>query len=236
MAAERDDTGCGRRRGHPCSRRDVLKQVGIVGAAAVVPLEILVSVAQAAPGESRPAVTGQASPTVPETRDTLMAAETVTLAAIVARLIPTDEHGPGAAEARAARYIDRALGRGLASFRQAYASGLAAVESYAQASKGAPFAKLPAQDQDDVLHDMENNTAPGFTPDSSTFFSLLWTHTIQGTFCDPYYGGNASFVGWDLIGYPGVRVFVSADEQRMGITLAPNHRSAYDHPMFSKGL
>jgi hypothetical protein len=37
------------------------------------------------------------------------------------------------------------------------------------------------------------------------FFNLIRTHTIQGTFSDPFYGGNANFVGWDLIGYPGAR-------------------------------
>ena len=32
---------------------------------------------------------------------------------------------------------------------------------------------------------------------------------------DPYYGGNANFVGWDLIGYPGVRRRVTPADQRM---------------------
>ena len=32
---------------------------------------------------------------------------------------------------------------------------------------------------------------------------MVRTHTLQGTFGDPYYGGNANFVGWDLIGFPG---------------------------------
>ena len=45
------------------------------------------------------------------------------LDAIVARLIPTDANGPGATEARAAHYIDRALGGALASSRQAYTVG-----------------------------------------------------------------------------------------------------------------
>ena len=60
------------------------------------------------------------------------------------------------------------------------------------------------------------------------------THTIQGTFCDPFYGGNDNFVGWDLLGYPGVRTIVTADEQKMGITLTPNHKSAYDYAMFNR--
>ena len=65
---------------------------------------------------------------------------------------------------------------------------------------------------------MEANVAVGFVPDSATFFTLVRAHTIQGTFCDPYYGGNANFVGWDLIGYPGVRLAVTANDQRLDAT------------------
>ena len=34
-------------------------------------------------------------------------------------------------------------------------------------------------------------------------------HTIQGILSDPFYGENANFIGWDLIGYPGTRMGVS---------------------------
>ena len=142
--------------------------------------------------------------------------------------------GPGATEARAAHYIDRALGGALASSRDAYRNGLAALDEYARTSKGAPFARLTPANQDAVLTDLESNVATGFTPDAATFFNLMRAHTIQGTFCDPYYGGNASFVGWDLIGYPGIRLGVSAAEQQLDPRLSPTHRSAYDHAMFSK--
>ena len=84
------------------------------------------------------------------------------------------------------------------------------------------------------MTDMEAGVATGFVPNSSGFFNLLRTHTIQGTFSDPYYGGNANFVGWDLIDYPGVRTAVSADQQRLDADLEPNHRSAYDSRMFTK--
>jgi gluconate 2-dehydrogenase gamma chain len=164
----------------------------------------------------------------------LNATEFETLKAIAARLVPTDANGPGATEAQAAGYIDRALASALASSRSGYAEGLAAVEQYAQTAKGASFAKLSPKDQDAVLTDMEENRATGFTPNSSTFFDLVRSHTLQGMFCDPYYGGNANFVGWDLLGYPGVRTAVSPDQQRIGIQLAPNHKSAYDYEMFTK--
>ncbi len=203
------------------SRRDLLKRAGVVGAATALPWSLIVPVqAPAAPQEPF---------------ETLTATETETLEAIVARLIPSDENGPGAAEARAAHYIDRALAGALAASRDAYSVGLEAVNRYAEVSRGARFSELTAADQNAVLSEMESNEATGFTPDSATFFSLLRAHTIQGTFCDPYYGGNVSFVGWDLIGYPGIRTVVTAEDQRMDESPAANHRSAYDYPMFTKG-
>ena len=66
-----------------------------------------------------------------------------------------------------------------------------------QSTKGDSFARLSAADQDAVLGDVERNAATGFSQ-SSAFFNLVLAHTIQGTFCDPHYGGNANFVGWDL--------------------------------------
>jgi gluconate 2-dehydrogenase gamma chain len=156
--------------------------------------------------------------------DVLTSGESDILEAVCARLIPTDEHGPGAREAKAARYIDRALAGFLASSREAYTAGLADIDRRAIASYGASFPRLSDANQDEVLKAIE----------ATSFFALVRTHTIQGTFCDPFYGGNADFVGWDLLGYPGVRTIVTAGEQRMGITLTPNHKSAYDYGMFNK--
>lgn len=166
----------------------------------------------------------------------LTAAEADMLDAVVARLIPTDANGPGAAEARAVHFIDRALGGALASSRDAYSSGLAALDRHAQSSRGKPFTALAAADQDAVLTDVESGKATGFAGGSAAFFALVLNHTRQGTFGDPYYGGNANFVGWDLLGYPGVRTMVTAaDQQRLEKNeLKPNHKSAYDYDAFTK--
>ena len=208
------------------SRRDLFKQVGLAGAVAAF---------SGAPAVDTAVAQTPAPVAAPrrEALETLTAAEADMLEAIVARLIPTDENGPGAAEARAAHYIDRALVGPLRSARGAYAAGLAALDAYAQTAKGAPFTKLSAQDQDTVLTDIEKNVAGGFSPNASTFFNLVRAHTIQGTFCDPYYGGNANFVGWDMIGYPGLRMVVTEGEQRMGERAKPIRQSAYDDAMFS---
>lgn len=212
--------------GQVLSRRDLLKSAGIVGAAVALPLPVL----------SRLEAQPQALAPTAEPVATLSATESETLKAIVARIIPADENGPGALEARADRYIDRGLGGALAASRPVYTAGLAQVDAYAQSSKGAPFAKLSPSDQDAVLADMQDNRATGFTGHSSDFFDLLRTHTIQGTFADPFYGGNANFIGWDLIGYPGARILVTAADQRAATKPKPNHKSAYDYGMFSKGV
>jgi gluconate 2-dehydrogenase gamma chain len=222
MASEIDDTP------RDLSRRSLFRQVGAAGAAAAMsgaPLATSPIPAQAQ--HAMPAAAAQL-----EALETLTASEADTLEAICARLIPSDENGPGAAEARAAHYIDRALTGPLRASRDAYAAGLAAIDVYAQSAKGAPFAKLSPRDQDAVLTDMEKNVATGFMPNAATFFNLVRTHTIQGTFCDPYYGGNANFVGWDLIGYPGLRMAVGEDEQRMGVPKAVR-KSAYEDAMFT---
>jgi gluconate 2-dehydrogenase gamma chain len=209
----------------------LLKRAGLVGAAAMAtPMGTLVP----SPAVAQSPAQGQSVIGRGRVWETLSAAEAETLEAITARLIPSDANGPGALEAQAARYIDRALGGALASSHDAYRSGLAAIDGYARLSKGSPFAKLSAADQDAILRDMEGNAASGFVPDAATFFNLVRAHTIQGTFCDPYYGGNTDFVGWDLIGYPGVRLAVTPNEQRLDPRLTPTHRSAYEHAMFSR--
>ena len=83
---------------------------------------------------------------------------------------------------------------------------------------------------------MEAGTATGFTGSSAAFFNMVLNHTHQGTFGDPYYGGNANYAGWDLLGYPGVRTMVSAaDQQKLEKhELKSNHRSAYDYESFTK--
>lgn len=220
---------------HVFSRRDLLRAGLASAAVAATPAAALpyAEIVSPAPESSPANATAQAPLQAQEPLQTLSATESATLAAIVARLIPTDANGPGATEAKAAHYIDRALGGALASSRPAYAAGLAAVDEYARSTKGASFGTLSPADQDAVLTDMESGAATGFT---AAFFDLLRNHTLQGMFCDPYYGGNANFVGWDLLGYPGVRTAVSPDQQRMGIEPAPNHKSAYDYEMFTKAI
>jgi gluconate 2-dehydrogenase gamma chain len=196
------------------TRREMLQQLGA-----------LIGVAAGFPIAGRAQARSLGLPAVGEALISLTSSEAETLRAIIARIIPADEHGPGALEARADRFIDRALAGALKNQRDAYSTGLAAIENQAQSTKGMPFAKLSASDQDAVLTAMQANP----------FFNLVRTHTIQGTFSDPFYGGNENFIGWNLIGYPGARIAVSASLQRMDVKPEPSNKSAYDYGMFNKG-
>ena len=200
------------------SRRDLLKQLGMAGAAAAAMPELNRVL------QFQRSVTAMQQPSLPDAAPSVLSgAELATLTAVCARIIPTDENGPGATEARAAAYIDRSLGGWLAPLREAYASGIATIEEAAQTKARRSFTELSSREQDEVLTAVED----------SPFFALVRAHTIQGTFCDPAYGGNANFVGWDLLGYPGLRLAVAPDDQRMGARLKPARRSAYDYAMFS---
>lgn len=214
------------------SRRDLLKRAGLAGVAITIPVPAVPAVREVPGVHAVPEVPAQSARREPI--ENLTAHEADMLEAICARIIPTDGNGPGAREARAAHYIDRALGGALSGSKAAYTAGLAAFDVYCRSSRRAPFTELSTRDQDSVLIDVETGAATGFVGSSGVFFAMVRTHTLQGTFGDPYYGGNFNFIGWDMIGYPGVRTNVSADDQRLGAKLTPNHQSAYDNSMFTK--
>lgn len=156
----------------------------------------------------------------------LTAAQRKTLEAFVDRLAPKDELGPGAVECGAANYIDRQLAGYLAAEKEALTAGLAAVDAYARAAHGAPLAELNADQKDAVLAAVENGSAAEVA-NARAFFTRVRRLTLEGMFGDPYYGGNTNFAGWDLIRYPGPRLAVAAEDQRMTTPAKPYRNSAY---------
>lgn len=139
-------------------------------------------------------------------------AEALIVAAAVARIVPSDDSGPGAKEAGVVIYIDRQLAGPYGRDAHRYTKGpfvedaprefghqgkATPGEIYHQGLQGLKGldARSPAE-QDEALRAMEN------TP----FFGLLRQHTIEGMFCDPAHGGNADLVGWQLVGFPGPRM------------------------------
>jgi gluconate 2-dehydrogenase gamma chain len=148
-------------------------------------------------------------------KEVLTSAERQCLEAVVSRIIPAGPDGPGALEAGCALYIELALGDAYQSLRKDYGSGLAALDARAISSGAKSFAALNTTEQERILSDFEQNAGVGGHGDGAAFFELVRRHTLEGMFGDPTYGGNANFAGWDLIGYPGPRMFVSPEMQNM---------------------
>ena len=228
------------------SRRDLLRTAGAAGAAALIPDAVGAVTEETSTTEAAAAGEGQAGSLAPS--DTaplaagpltnLTARETEILSAMVDRLIPTDELGPGALDAGVIQYIDRALSEAESDAADEYRSGLAALDAYSRYTRGGPFIDLSTIDQDSVLIDVQLGAATGagvgFVGSSGSFFNMVKSHTWQGMFGDPKYGGNVGFAGWDLIDYPGVRLGLSAEDQRSleADQLDPVRRSAYDFSIF----
>ncbi|WP_454622019.1 gluconate 2-dehydrogenase subunit 3 family protein [Bradyrhizobium cenepequi] len=157
--------------------------------------------------------------------------EAATVEAIVDRLVPADELGPGGKDAGCAVFIDRQLAgpygrndglymegpfpsnalatQGLQSPltpREQYRQGLAALtRACREAYGGRVFPQLSAEEQDRVLASMEKGELELHEFDSKMLFGAMLANTMEGFFADPIYGGNRDMCGWKLIGFPGVR-------------------------------
>jgi gluconate 2-dehydrogenase gamma chain len=150
--------------------------------------------------------------------------QAATIAAFAERLFPGAPGKPGAREAAVLNYIDLALAGAYADLQDVYRRGLAHLDAYCRATHKEPFVRLDAARQDRVIAALEDGSATGFTwPTAQEFFTTVRTHTIEGMFADPLYGGNRDFAGWRLVGFPGAQpVFTSSDLQsRQAFTRAP---------------
>src|SRR4029453_873585 len=130
--------------------------------------------------------------------------DAATVAAFTERLLPGAPGQPGAREANVLNYIDLALAGAYADQQDFYRRGLGALDAYSPATNGKPFAELAAAQQDAVITALEEGKASGFSwPSAQAFFNTVRTHTMEGLFADPVYGGNKDFAGWRLVGFPG---------------------------------
>jgi len=150
--------------------------------------------------------------------------DAATVLAFTERLMPGAPGMPGARDADVLNYIDLALAGAYADQQDFYRRGLAQLEAFCQQAHQASFARLDAARQDAVIEALEAGKAGGFTwPTAQAFFNTLRTHTMEGMFADPVYGGNKDFAGWRLVGFPGAQpLFTTADMQsKEAFTRAP---------------
>jgi gluconate 2-dehydrogenase gamma chain len=141
--------------------------------------------------------------------------DAATIAAFTERLMPGAPGKPGARDAGVLNYIDLALAGAYADLQDFYRRGLAQLEAHCRKTYRDSFVRLGTARQDEVIRTLEEGKAAEFTwPTAQEFFNTIRTHTMEGMFADPIYGGNKDFAGWRLVGFPGAQpVFTAADMQ-----------------------
>jgi gluconate 2-dehydrogenase gamma chain len=201
---------------HDASRRAFLVRAAVsAGAAAgagLVPDAIAQNHDQM---EGAPAAPGAQHPSGSEHGAFFNHADAATMAAFTERLMPSAPDKPGARDADVLNYIDLALAGAYVELQDFYRRGLAQLEAYCRSTYKEPFVRLNSEQQDEVITALEEGKASGFVyPTAREFFGTLRTHTMEGMFADPIYGGNRDFAGWRLVGFPGAQaVFTPTDLQ-----------------------
>jgi gluconate 2-dehydrogenase gamma chain len=96
---------------------------------------------------------------------------------------------------------------------EVYRKGLPQLQAYANKTYHNNFEKLPPEQQDQILKDMEDDKLSDMKePSGTALFSRLINDTTNGFLSDPGYGGNKDMLGWKLIGYPGAQRAYPPDE------------------------
>jgi len=212
-------------------RRDVLKGLGVTGAAAGfvatnIPPEIDEARAQPAaePHDHAAARNNEAT----DAFRFFTPPEAATVVALVDTLIPKDEVGPGGVETGVPIFIDRELngayGRGARMYLNGpfgegtpsqgyqlplppadlYRVGIADLNAWCTRTRGGKtFDQLPTADRSAALKEVEAGTAEFAQVPPRTFFRILLQNTMEGYFADPMYGGNRNAAVWKMIGFPG---------------------------------
>jgi gluconate 2-dehydrogenase gamma chain len=220
-------------------RRIFLKQVAtVVGAA---PLSLGPTAGMAATAPASEGAAAQNSAPIEHAWRYFNGDEARALEATVARIIPTDDTGPGATEAGVAVFIDLQLagawGDGAHLYRdppflagtaqqgyqlaftpaEMFRLGFAKLDESARKAHGAAFADLTAQQQDELLALAEQGKLDFGELPSAAFFGALLDLVMEGFFSDPIYGGNRGKIGWKLVGFPGVHASYANDIERHGV-------------------
>jgi gluconate 2-dehydrogenase gamma chain len=213
---------------HPghVTRRSLLASAALLIMTSGVSARVVTKVLPWQPNEAYPV-----PPVIPGGYLFFTPTEAKTVDAIVERLIPTDELGPGAKDSGVTTFIDRQLTgpygghdwlymqgpfasnplptQGLQSPlvpRQQYRLGLAALDAYCKATfSGKSFVQLSGDEQDKLLGGMEKGDIKFENFASRMLFGAVYANAMEGFFADPIYGGNRDMAGWKLIGFPGVR-------------------------------
>lgn len=144
---------------------------------------------------------------------TLTPAEGAAMRALAAQIIPSEDDAPGAEEAGAVYFVDRALRHPYFVDRGALIrAGLANLDARARTvdERATGFASLGSAEQRQLVRQIARDP----------FFAAARMLVVVGVLADPSYGGNRDHAGWKLLGIDHQPAYVPPfgwyDAQRAG--------------------
>ncbi len=161
------------------TRREAIKTIGVgVGVIASLPVLANGAAAQELASHHHPsaqaAATAKNGPlkffTEPENRTVIEMSE---------RIIPADDHSPGAKAAQVNQYIDLVVSESPEATRQTWRNGLAAINKMSGERFGKPFADASIEQQTELLKEISRNERSPQTPEER-FFPTIKYAAIAG--------------------------------------------------------
>ena len=181
------------------TRRDALKTIG-VGVSVIASLPVLGGNAAAQEMASHDHAHNAAQATAAATAQQLKfftEEENKTVIEVSERIIPADEHSPGARAAGVSAYIDLIVSESSDVTRQTWREGLSAVNKMSRDKFGKPFADSSADQQIELLKEISKNERSPQTVEEK-FFRTIKYATVDGYYTSEigihkelHYKGNA---------------------------------------------
>jgi len=205
------------------SRRRLIKSFAVIPIAVAGAAGVIHAV-------QKPAEAAETSGADPYQPSFFKASEWAFINAACDRLIPHDEHGPGAVELGVPEFLDRhmqtpyAAGdiwymqgpfleaapefgyQGKLNLREIIQVGIKQFDVHCVAQFGGKtFAELTVAQQVTLLKEAEGGKLKLEHISAKLFFNNFLNEVRNGYFADPKYGGNKGMGSWKMIGYPGMR-------------------------------
>ena len=188
------------------TRRDAIKTIG-VGVGVIASLPVLGNSAGAQELASHDHSNHAAQATAPAKAQPLKfftEEENKTVIEMSERIIPADEHSPGAKAAAANEYIDLVVSESPEATKQVWREGLAAINKMSRDKFAKPFADASADQQIDLLKQISKNERSPQTVEER-FFRTIKYATVDGYYTSKigindelHYKGNSylkEFIG-----------------------------------------
>jgi hypothetical protein len=188
------------------TRRDAIKTIG-VGVGVIASLPVLGNVAGAQELASHDHSNHAAQATAPAKAQPLKfftEEENKTVIEMSERIIPADEHSPGAKAAAVNEYIDLVVSESPEATKQVWREGLAAINKMSRDKFAKPFADASADQQIALLKEISKNERSPQTVEER-FFRTIKYATVDGYYTSKigindelHYKGNSylkEFIG-----------------------------------------